>query len=279
MKISTFKLKHEIITTDFKSEEDFIFINRGHEIYRNGVQIKLKDNSFITDPRISILSDNLFLLVNQEFENKESQNAWIIDNKGNIKKSFFADTPLNIISTGKRIVMSYSDSMLGIGSRFGDAQIVVFDFDGNCLFEYNSTKNSQEHIAFLENKSLLVKDESTIYFMPFIGNGTGEFPILELNVLDYSINFLFYAVNEDESNKYYFTTFSKKDEYWYFFENFEKPLELNQTSWSRIFKLYENQKLELIFSSPEISVIPKGLSNGKFTTLNEKSDLINILET
>ncbi|MGG8498166.1 hypothetical protein ACQY1Q_17330 [Tenacibaculum sp. TC6] len=278
MKISNIKTEHEIITADFKSEENFIFINKNHEIYRNEDQIKLKNNYIIADPRISILSDSLFLLVDLEFKNKESKNAWIIDNKGNVKKTFFADSPLNIVSTGKRIIMSYSDSRLEIGSRFGDAQIVIFDFDGNCLFEYNSLEKSNDYIQFLENKSLVVKNETTIYFMPFIGNGTKEFPIIELNVLNYSINFLFYALNEDKSDKYYFSAFSKKDKDWYFFENFDKLSEVNKTSWSRIFRLNSNKILELFFSSSEMSAIPKGLPDGKFSALTVKSDF-NYFET
>lgn len=272
MKISNIKIEHEIITADFKSEENFMFINKCHEIYRNGDRIKLKNNYIITEPRIAILSDNLFLLVDLEFENKGSQNAWVFDNEGNFKKSFFVDAPLNIISTGKRIIMSYSDSQLGIGSRYGNAQIVIFDFDGNCLFEYNSLEKSNDYIKFLENKSLVVKNETTIYFMPFIGDGSKDFPIIELDILNYSINFLFYVLDEIKSDKYYFTAFSKKNKDWYFFENFDKPLEMNKTSWSRIFRLNSNKILELFFSSPEISAIPKGFPGGKFSALTEKSN-------
>ena len=87
-------------------------------------------------PNIRRLDQDKFLLVDTRTK-KERQNGWIIDNEGQIKKTFMAGDGIeDIVIQENKIIISYFDEGVFSGIEPSDQGLVVFDFEGNILFKY-----------------------------------------------------------------------------------------------------------------------------------------------
>lgn len=243
---------------DFISEENYVLINDRNQIFRNGKLLKIKDNYSFNFPKVRIISEDKFLLVDSDkpYESRHTKsNAWIINNKGRAEYSFYLGIVNRIIVTRKYIIASYTDYQLDTNWRYGQNGIVVFDFKGNSLFEYYRDEERSKRLNFIENYAFLEKDEQTIYYMPY-----QKFPIIEFSLIDFSSKVLLHLPDEDEieMNKFWNPkAFSKKGENWYFvtpdIEN----------GFSRIFKMGSKNEVEEIGKCC-FSHFPKGMKEGKF---------------
>lgn len=246
---------------DAQSSQDYVLITDDNKIYRNERLIQINGNYSLGYPKVSIISDELFLLVeNEYYENKDfdGNNAWLINRSGEIVHSFFVGSPHRMIFAGSKIVMSYDEAQLDTGASFGTNGLAVFDLNGSCLFEYYRDTKRTDWIPMMENYAFLKKDDKTVYFMPICG-GAGDFPIVELNLVDFTTKVLFYLVEKgDRYLKQLPHAFSKKEDKWYFLSR-----HVEDFTHSVIFELNEDKQLVEI-GKCAYSVFPKGLPNGKF---------------
>lgn len=208
----------KILSIDYSVNGDIIYINESSNIYRNDRKIELRNLPVIITPVIKIISQERFLLIDKD-GGSEIDNCWIIKNSGIIERSFYVDCIQEIAITNKYVIVSYGDSMFDNGSEFGDAQIVVFDYNGNVVFKYNSQENASR-INFLENIAFVKQDENTILFMTYYDKELGEgFSVIQLNLIDFSSKRLFFVDNKEiEGKEIYFTSFTLKNREWYFFD-------------------------------------------------------------
>lgn len=273
MEINKIKLNAKIISFDFISINDFIYINEENQIYRNDHYLDIDFEVLIDDPIIKILSDSEFLLINRS-NFKSEENCWIITNKGILKESFFIDNVYEVLVTKNYIIASYGDSMLDIGSEYGDAQIIVLNLKGELIFKYNN-ENNKTRIPFLEIKSILQKNEEVIFFLSL--NLNGNFSVIEFCLKDFSSKRLF-----DLTLSAYFISFIIKNDKWYFidfnFSNFEEAL--NNSSYS-IYEvdnkgnLYKKYKMSGLMIKPIKPIIEYGFAFIHYSTLinTENKDL------
>ncbi|SEC00301.1 hypothetical protein SAMN04489761_2221 [Tenacibaculum sp. MAR_2009_124] len=208
----------KILGVDYNSNGDVIYIDEEAKVFRNNKKIKIKGLNQITTPVIKITSEERFLLIDKD-GGSGMDNCWIINNRGTIESSFFIDCILEIVVTNEYVIASYGDSMFDNGSEFGDAQIVVFDYNGKVVFKYNSQEN-KSIVNFLENKAFVKQDENTILFMAYYDKELGEgFSVIQLNLIDFSSQRLFFIDNKEiEGKEIYFTGFTLKNREWYFFD-------------------------------------------------------------
>ncbi|WP_348715795.1 hypothetical protein [Tenacibaculum sp. 190130A14a] len=259
-------------TIDFK---DVIYITEDNEIYRKERLVKVIGLPVLVAPIVKIVSKELFILINKN-ESREN-NCWLIDNYGNIEKSFFIDCPLELITTQKYIIASYSDSMMDIGSEFGDAQLVVFDYQGNIVFKYNSDKN-KSRIEFLEIKCFLKKDESTILFMSYgKTKSKNDFSIVSFSLIDFSSRELFELSDlKIKNEKLYFTAFIVKHDQWFFLCQQDRyHIVVYSLGPGDNLELYK--KIRGVVIKPIIGLINQGVQIKVCTDINmKKSELISI---
>ena len=243
---------------DFISQENYVLINDRKQIFRNGELLEIKGNYTFVFPKVRIISDNQFLLVDSEkpYEaNNKDPNAWVINNNGKIEYALFLGSVNQMILTKKHIIASYSDSQLDTHWKYGQNGLVVFDFEGNSLFEYYRDEGKSKCLNFIENYAFLEKDKDTIYYMPY-----EKFPIVEFSLIDFSSKVLFNLPDEKSIEMNHFwnpKAFSKKGENWYFIT---PDIENN---FSRIFKMNLKMEIEEIGTCC-FSHFPKGLKEGCF---------------
>ncbi len=254
---------------DFLSPDDYILITDQGKIYRNTKEIlhsiKFSEHLF---PRIRIITENRFIVTDGELLTGED-NAWIFDESGKIEKSFYIGSALKMLVTKTRIIVSYSDAQLDSNWKHATNALVIFDYEGNSLFEYYRDMKEEDRVAILENYALLKKDENTIYFMPICFSSTHSFPIVELSLIDYSQKVLFYLIDEDRKEKfipekfYNPSAFTKKGDKWYFLSRDTGDPE-HKNLRSVIFEMDSNRHIREI-GECAFSVRMRGLPNGKFS--------------
>ena len=224
---------------DFISTDNYVIINDREEVFRNGKLLEIKGMHSFEFSTVSIISSELFILVDggKHSNYKESEdNAWIINDNGDIIKSFYLGNVHRMITTKNYIICSYTDAELDTNWKYGQNGLVVFDYDGKSQFEYYRDELKYKWLRFIENYAFLKKDENTIYYMPYDG-----FPIVEFNLSDFSSKVVFQIPDPEELNNNLFwnpKAFSQKGNDWYF-------ITPNFKDWnSIIFKMDHKKQIE-----------------------------------
>jgi len=241
---------------DFVSMNNYVVINDRNEIIRNGKILEKKGDYSIGHPKLSIISSNLFILVDGDMPSDTGPNAWVINNKGLIENSFFLGGVNRMITTKNHIICSYSGSAFDTDLKYGQNGLVVFDFNGKSLFEYYRDEEKSKWINFFkENYAFLKKNEDLIYYLPY-----ENYSIVAFSLVDFSSKVLFQLPDEKVLNNDSFWNphaFSKKGNDWFFIT----PDRENSNS--RIFKMDAQKRIEQIGTCC-FSFFPKGLKDGRF---------------
>ncbi len=242
----------------FASMENYVLINDEKEIFRNGRLFKIKGNYSCEHPKLEILSSKKFILIDSGLHTNskdERGNAWIINENGQIEKSFFLGSVHRILATKKYLICSYIGSQLDTNWKYGQNGIVVFNYEGESKFEYYKDEAKHKWLNWIENYSFYKQSENSIYYMPY-----PKFPIVEFRLTDFSSEIRFQIPSENELGVNEFwnpKAFSKKGNDWFFITpDIEK-------SYSRIFKMNSKKRVEQIGTCC-FSHFPKGMEGGKF---------------
>ncbi|MEM7373700.1 MAG: hypothetical protein AAF587_34075 [Bacteroidota bacterium] len=257
---------------DYLSHDNYIVINDRDEVFWNGSLLKIKGECSFDFPKVKIIPGNKFLLVDSERslgKTKNKGNAWIINNYGEIEKTFYLGGVQNLLVTSTRILASYSECELDTSrifhentpqKSFSSQSLVAFNNSGEILFEYYRDTKDDDLIFFMENYAFLYKDEESVYFMPYLFSSNPQLPIVELDVNDYSTQIIFYlseveGLLDDLSLP---IAFSKKGKDWFFITPDRKKM-----SHSTVYKISETRVVEIV-GECAMSFQSKGLPGGKF---------------
>lgn len=155
-----------------------------------------------------------------------------------------------------KIIASYSECSLDTSRIFHSDErqariesfdsngLVVFDFEGNSLFEYMNDAKEDDFIPFMENYSFLKCNEDTVYLLAYLFDG--RFSILAFNVKDYSTKKVL-NLSERVANKYLPMAMTRKDNTWYILMNDMERLENDFTNASsEIFEMTNDSQLKKI---------------------------------
>ena len=267
---------------DITSKKDFLLIDDLKRITTNGKEIKPKID--LEHPIIRSISKDYFIIVDGE-PNDRSENAWIIDFEGKIKKSFFLGNATDFALTRSKIIVSYSKCELDTSRIFrydssslenqgnlpiSSEGLAVFDFDGNCLFKYMSDARKEDFIEFQEVYSFFVDEKNRVYLLSYLFDG--GFSILEFELDNYSMKRLI-DLNGILDEKYLPKAMTKKNEDWYILVNNYEDI-LNANFKSQIMK-YHNKSVEKIGECC-FSVKMKGNKDGTFSVpISQKNNFEN----
>jgi len=257
---------------DVASESDWIAINKSGEIFRNNQKIPVSKPFALEFPRIKIISSDAFLLAEGDPKHGQEIDSWIIDNQGNVLREFCMDGPWKIIVTRDRIVASY-DYIKASDTKWGVADIIVFDHSGNCLFIYHANQDKNLPLGVVEIKALLEKDESSIYFMPYTGGSSeqeNDFPIVEFSLKDYTTKVLFYATTEDSQKQMGFIfprAFTEKEGRYYVFEDYYDKINGEEIYRARICQVFPKDQIAEVIRFPSFEMCFQALPKGFFATI------------
>lgn len=258
---------------DIISSDDYLLIDQEKRIFRRGNEIEL--NLKLEWPIARIISDDSFLLVDGDSLN-ERHNAWIVENTGVIKNSFFIGKVLDILLTKTKIIASYSKCSLNTDRYFISSHkeiqqnksistegLAVFNFKGQCLFRYMSDATEQNFIPFIEVESLLKGNNEKVYLLAHLFDHNTS--MLEFNLKDYSIrNILNITPLIDKNHTP--IAMSLKGKSWYFIMKNYKDFNhqnINRIK-SYILKLNHNSSFTLLGEAPYSHRIC-GKNNGSFS--------------
>ena len=243
---------------DYVSIDNYVLVNDRKEVFRNGNLLKLEKECSLEHPRVQIISPEYFLLIDSEKRSpleRQEPNAWIVNNSGGIEKSFYLGGVHKVIVTENNIVCSYTDSELFTNSEYGGDGLVVFDMNGESLFEYYRDEKEDKKLNWIENYAFLEGGDNSVYYMPLF-----LLSIIELNLTDfYSKIILELPKAEEQKNNDFCNSkaFSKKGEDWIFITP-----SIDRLS-SRMFLLNPKRDGEEIGRCC-FSNFPKGKKGGKF---------------
>lgn len=252
--------KHYFLDGDFKDWENYVLINDRKKVFRNGRQIKLDPRCTLEFPRVCLLPDNYFLLVDAELSSSamdQSPNAWVINSKGGIETTFYLGAVHRLMATQKHLICSYGDGLLDTDWVYATNGLVVFDDAGNSQFEYYRDTPKEHSLNFLENYAFLPKSEQSIYYFPY-----GDFfKIVELSLTTFTstVQLDLSTIPSLRNQKDFWNpkALTKKENDWFFIT----PDLTNEHS--KIFKLDQTGELEQIGTTC-FSTYPRGLATGGF---------------
>lgn len=273
--ITLFFNQNTIIAYDYSENSDFILINEKFQIFRNNRQIECNQYFYSESLFIKLLTEDTFLIVDQEIE--DTDNCWIYNNEGVLLNSFYVGSIKAIVTTKKHIIVSYGVASLDSNSKFGNSQIVLFDFLGNIIFQYISERYRTK-ISFLEVLCFLKKDEQTIFFIAFGLNSTKDLPIIQFDLEDFSTTVLFYLSDYDLNEIIYPRSFTRINKDWYFFDNSYLDENHNSKFKISIFMLNEFLEIEKVYFENSIAIQSIGLIDFGFTFLKIDYDTSNQIE-
>lgn len=263
MEIDNIKIDSElnIFDGDMSSLENHIHVSDNGLIYRNGEllksSVKLPKYPF---PIIRIISDQCFLLVDGAEMNSRKANAWVIDFTGKIKTKFYVGTASKIITTDDKIIVSYHSTSECI---YGSSELAVFNFDGECLFKFQSKSKRSSQIQIFENYGFVNDGNDSVYFMPYLCGGALDYPIVKLDLKNFTHEVLFYLKSKEiESPKNFVPqALTKKGETWYFLSHEYDGLPIHKFR-SEIYRL-EKSKVSKI-GECGLGVKIRGFPDGHF---------------
>lgn len=125
-------------------------------------------------PLIRQLTNESFLVAEARVKGN-ADNCFIYDLEGNIIMKFFAgDGIADIVVSSKKIVITYFDE--GVYGNYGpnNGGLVIFDFNGKILLNYNE-KHGEQIIS--DCYCICKHGANRILFLPYT-----EFPLIELNI-------------------------------------------------------------------------------------------------
>ena len=147
MKIT--ELQHDcdafFLAGDFISTHNYVVINDRKEIFRNGEPLVLREPMIWENPRVQILSDTRFLMVEPDDDNPSPSvpNAFILTETGEVEKAFCLGDVHQMIATETSLVISSSECT-------DSNRLAVFDFDGKRLYEYDQQAAESNKVNFWE---------------------------------------------------------------------------------------------------------------------------------
>lgn len=259
-----FECDNFFIGGDFKSANNYVIVNDRSQIFRNGKLLKIDSDLNFKNLAVSIISDHQFLLVEREISTKESKdeipNSYLINDKGEIENIFYLGSVMNIISTKENIICSYSDAQLdtqkydGKGFKYGTNGLVVFDLNGNSVFEYYRDEEKSKWLNFIYNYAFHEGNYEIVYFLPYT-----NWKIIEFSLKDFSSKVICSLPESEKIINTFWNPFgfSKKGEDWFF-------ITPDYENWcSRIFKMNSKKEIEEIGRCC-FSTSPKSIKGGKF---------------
>lgn len=158
---------------DAQDTSDFLTITEDKKIISSAFQISIDFDLWF--PNIRRLNQDKFLLIDTRTK-KDRQNGWIIDNQGQIKRTFMAGDGIeDIVIQENKIIISYFDEGIFSGIEPSDQGLVVFDFDGKILFNYRDKYGHAVDVA--DCYCLCPKGNKGVLFSMYT-----DFPLIELNL-------------------------------------------------------------------------------------------------
>ena len=159
-----------LMDIDTNVHGDYIALTSKNEIITPAFTTRLAAG--IKFPMVRQLSETLFLLASCRSDNTD--NAFIYDRNGQLQQSFFAgDGIQDILVVNDKIVFTYFDEgVFGIEGPNNEG-LVVFDFQGNRLFGFNSVANW----AIADCYCACLFDQHSVLFYPYT-----EFELTELRL-------------------------------------------------------------------------------------------------
>jgi hypothetical protein len=125
-------------------------------------------------PIIRQLNSNTFLIADSR-TNRQTENCFIYDMKGEVLRHFFVGDGINDIEVVRdKIIVTYFDE--GVYGRYGPGRegLVVFDFNGEIAISYNEKHGGQ---IISDCYCICKHGTNRILFFPYT-----EFPLIELNL-------------------------------------------------------------------------------------------------